>query len=91
MTLPKRLHRLLGLVGIFLLTACSSPARPPITVVPKVDLPRFMGDWYVIANIPTFIEKGAHNAMESYRQNADGSIATTFTYRQDSFNGPLKR
>jgi len=91
MTLPKRLHRLLGLLGIFLLTACSSPARPPITVVPKVDLPRFMGDWYVIANIPTFIEKGAHNATESYRQNADGSIATTFTYRQDSFNGPLKR
>jgi len=27
----------------------------PIHTVEKVDLKRFMGDWYVIANIPTFI------------------------------------
>jgi apolipoprotein D and lipocalin family protein len=33
----------------------------------SVDLERFMGDWYVIANIPTFIEKGAHNAVEGYQ------------------------
>jgi apolipoprotein D and lipocalin family protein len=49
-----------------------------------------MGDWYVIANIPTFIEKGAHNAIESYRLDADGTIATTFTFRQGAFDGPLK-
>lgn len=60
-------------------------------MVEKVDLKRFMGDWYVIANIPTFIEKGAHNAVESYRLNPDGSIATTFTFQADDFNGPLKR
>jgi hypothetical protein len=29
----------------------------PIHTVPYVDLNRFMGDWYVVANIPTFIEK----------------------------------
>jgi apolipoprotein D and lipocalin family protein len=91
MNLSNTIHRVAVALATSLLTACSSPTLPPITVVPKVDLPRFMGDWYVIANIPTFIEKGAHNAMESYRQNADGSIATTFTYRQDSFNGPQKR
>ncbi|MDD1650788.1 MAG: lipocalin family protein [Methylococcaceae bacterium] len=78
-----------SLAGALLLAGCSS--RPPITVVPHVDLPRFMGDWYVIANIPTFIEKGAHNAVESYRMNPDGTIATTFTFRQDSFTGPQKR
>jgi apolipoprotein D and lipocalin family protein len=50
-----------------------------------------MGDWYVIANIPTFIEKGAHNAVESYRLEPDGTIATTFTFREGSFGGPLKR
>ncbi|MGE3890909.1 MAG: lipocalin family protein [Steroidobacteraceae bacterium] len=57
----------------------------------QVDLPRFMGDWYVIANIPTFIEKGAHNAVESYRLDTDGSIDTTFTFRADAFDGKLKR
>ena len=80
-----------SLLSILLMTACSTRTHPPITVVPHVDLPRFMGDWYVIANIPTFIEKDAHNAVESYRMNPDGTIATTFTYHQDGFNGPVKR
>ena len=83
--------RLLAFCASLLMLVGCAPARPPITVAPKVDLPRFMGDWYVIANIPTFIEKGAHNAIESYRLNPDGTIATTFTFRQDGFTGPAKR
>jgi len=71
--------------------ACRSPRREPIHTVPRVDLQRFMGDWYVIANIPTFLEKGAHNAVESYRLDVDGSISTTFTFRKGAFHGPLKR
>jgi len=59
--------------------------------VDYVDLERFMGDWYVIASIPTFLEKGAHNAVESYALNDDGTIATTFTFRADGFDGELKR
>ncbi len=49
-----------------------------------------MGNWYVIANIPTFIETEAFNARESYRLNADGTIATTFTFREGSFDGEEK-
>ncbi len=70
------------------LVACSSPA--PIRTERAVDLERFMGDWYVIANIPTFLETGAHNAVESYRLAEDGTIATTFSYRADGFAGELK-
>jgi apolipoprotein D and lipocalin family protein len=73
---------LAGLVG------CSSP--PPIQTASSVDLQRFMGDWYVIANIPTFIETGAFNAMESYRLHEDGTIATTFTFREGGFDGKEK-
>ena len=73
------------------LTACSTGGSRPIDTVPKVDLNRFMGDWYVIANIPPFIEKGAHNSIENYRLDADGTIPTTFTYRADSFDGPAKK
>jgi apolipoprotein D and lipocalin family protein len=81
--------RLLGPGTLALmLSACSS--SPAIPVAERVDLDRFMGDWYVIANIPTIMEKGAHNAVESYRLDADGSIATTFTYRDGSFDGPQK-
>ncbi|MBK8794313.1 MAG: lipocalin family protein [Holophaga sp.] len=74
-----------------LLLGCQSPApHPPIALAPRVEIPRMMGDWYVIANIPTFIEKGAHNAMESYRQDQDGTIATTFTFRANGFDGERK-
>jgi apolipoprotein D and lipocalin family protein len=70
------------------LTACSS--APTLPVAERVDLERFMGDWYVIANIPTRWEVGAHNAIEAYRLDRDGSIATTFTYRDGGFDGPEK-
>ena len=70
------------------LLGCST--YPPIKTASAVDIHRFMGDWYVIANIPTFIEKGAHNAVESYQLNKDGTIATTFTFRKDRFDGEKK-
>lgn len=73
---------------LLVLVACSSP--PPIRTETAVDLEWFMGDWYVIANIPTYIETDAHNAMESYRLSEDGTVATTFSFRQGSFDGELK-
>jgi apolipoprotein D and lipocalin family protein len=74
--------------SILVLAGCS--AAPTLKTVPGVDITRFMGDWYVIANIPTFLEKSAHNAKESYRLDADGTIATTFTFRKGGFDGPAK-
>jgi apolipoprotein D and lipocalin family protein len=64
-------------------------AQPPIPTVAHVDLERFMGRWYVLASIPTFLERGAHNAVETYRLDADGTIDTTFTLRRDAFDGEL--
>ncbi len=76
---------------MLLLGACQSASVQPLAAVPRVDLQRFMGDWYVIANIPTFIEKGAHNAVESYRLDADGTIAVTFAFRDGAFDGKPKK
>ena len=61
-----------------------------VPVVDHVDIDKFMGDWYVIAHIPTFIEKIAYNAVETYALNADGTIATTFTFNKGGFDGPQK-
>jgi apolipoprotein D and lipocalin family protein len=80
----------ISLAGALFLTGCQA-SLPPLETVDRVDLDRFMGDWYVIANIPTFIEKGAHNAVETYRLDDDGTIATTFTFRKDAFDGPEKQ
>ena len=72
-----------------MLAACAGRG-PEMETVDYVDLDRFMGDWYVIANIPTFLEKGAHNAVETYAMNDDGTIATTFTFHEDGFDGKKK-
>ena len=72
-----------------LLGACATD-RPELETVDFVDLDQFMGDCYVIANIPTFIEKGAHNAVETYAMNDDGTVDTRFTFYRDSFDGKFK-
>ena len=77
------------IAALAFLVGCASKG-PEMQTVDYVDLERFMGDWYVIANIPTFLEKGAHNAVENYALNEDGTIATTFTFRADSFDGKEK-
>jgi apolipoprotein D and lipocalin family protein len=79
------------LAAAFLLAGCSAPPHPPLSLAADVDLQRFMGDWYVIASIPTFMEEGAHNAVESYRLAPDGSIEVTFTFRAGGFDGEQKR
>ena len=82
-----------ALVALVAFAGCagvSDTKLPSVAIVPQVDLPRFMGDWYVIANIPTFLEKGAHNAKDSYRLDADGTIPTTFSFNADGFDGPRK-
>ena len=78
----------IGVTALFL-SACSSVE--PLATVEYVDLERFMGDWYVIANIPTSIEKEAYNAVESYELDKDGSIATTFTFNKGGFSGEKKQ
>ena len=76
------------LIIVFTISACTT--GPPIHTVDAVDIEKFMGDWYVIASIPTFIEKEAYNAIESYRLAEDGTIETTFTFNKGAFEGPLK-
>jgi len=76
------------LLIIIILSGCQT--MKPIHTVNYVDLERFMGDWYVIASIPTFIEKDAFNAVESYRLDDDGTVATTFKFNKGRPDGPIK-
>ena len=63
------LMKALLLLSLLLISSCRSvPNLPPIGTVASVDLTRFAGDWFVIANIPTFIETQAFNAIESYSE-----------------------
>jgi apolipoprotein D and lipocalin family protein len=72
-----------------LLMACAH--RPPsIPPVAQVDLERFMGDWYVIAHVPSRLERKAYNAVESYALQPDGTVQTTYQHRVGGFEEPLR-
>ena len=79
------------ILGLFLI---GSPtylsATVPLQTVGYVDLERFMGKWYVIACIPTILEKNIFNATETYQLERDGTISTTFAFRKRGFDGPKK-
>lgn len=75
--------------AFLMLGAGCATVKPPPTVG-KVDLQRFMGDWYVLGGLLTPFEKGAHNAVETYVLDADGNIPTTYTFNKGSFDGPRK-
>jgi apolipoprotein D and lipocalin family protein len=85
-------YRRLGVLALlaWLAAGCTS-MREPLHTVPHVDLPRYMGDWYVIANIPYFAEKNCFDSVESYALRDDGRIDNWFTCREKSFQAPMKR
>ncbi|MEO6967896.1 MAG: lipocalin family protein [Rhodanobacteraceae bacterium] len=60
---------------------------PPIQPVEQVELPRFMGQWYVIAAIPTPFAKNTYNAVETYTLQPDGRVRATFGYLKGGFDG----
>jgi apolipoprotein D and lipocalin family protein len=86
----RRLLLLPVLLSALGFTGCRSD-QPPLALAADVDLARFMGDWYVIASIPTLLERDAYDAVESYRLADDGTIETTFTFRKGGFDGPPRK
>ncbi len=82
---------LILIVISYFLTGCVGSKMTEIPLVKQVDLPKFMGDWYVIAVIPSAIETEAHNPIENYALNDDGTIATTFTFNKGAFDGKAKK
>lgn len=92
-TLQVRRAVFLSLAGLvlFTLAACQTAPRSPIETEEYVDLDRFMGDWYVIAHIPTWFENDAYNAVESYERVTEHRINTVFTFRAGGFDGEQER
>jgi apolipoprotein D and lipocalin family protein len=59
--------------------------------VPKVEIERFMGKWYVQAGRFTFLESQVHNGVEVYTWNEkEKRIDISFTFNKGSFTGKEK-
>lgn len=87
----RRFGIAVSLVAALGLTACRTRAsEPPIPPVAHVNLARYMGRWYVIAAIPTRIERDDYDPVEHYWLEPDGSICTVFRFRDGGFSSRLR-
>jgi apolipoprotein D and lipocalin family protein len=91
-----KLRRVVGSLALLLvvvaLYACADEGAsdmPELTSSAKIDLQRYMGAWYVVANIPYFAERGKVASHDVYVLDADGNVETTYIYRK-SFDAPEK-
>lgn len=81
---------LFGRLGLFILAGCTSLNYKH--TVDSIDIPKFMGTWYVWAGRTTFFERGAYSATEKYSWNEkEKRIDVDFSFHKDSFDGKLKR
>jgi len=65
-----------GFLGFtMLLVACATNGyQPLLTVVPQVDLGRYLGTWFEIASFPQRFQKGCTDSRAEYRLLDDGAI-----------------
>jgi len=84
---------LTSLVSLVLLGCAAAPmdsgTRRPQTVS-SIDLKRYMGRWYVIANTARFWEKNKVACFDSYSLFRNGKIENHFTFRNASFTAREK-
>lgn len=75
------------------LVGCSAKNGDLRALDRKIDVARFMGDWYVVASIPIDLpfasEADAFDAVETYRLNEDEEIDITYVFRDGGFDGEL--
>ena len=71
-------------------TSAKKDERPPLRVVPFVDLQRYQGDWYEIARYPNRFQKGCVGSRASYTLNDDGTVGVLNQCFEGSFGGKLR-
>jgi apolipoprotein D and lipocalin family protein len=96
--LTKRGATLVAAMAIAAATAgcADTPKNPnpradvPLTYA-KVDLPRYMGRWYIVAHIPYFLEKNLVDMHTTWTLRDDGKITENFEARKGGFPGEVKK
>jgi apolipoprotein D and lipocalin family protein len=94
---PMKLRRIAVSLALWccvslVLYACSDESvrsMPELRAGANIDLSRYMGTWYVIANVPYFAERGKVATRDVYTLDTDGNIETTYVYRK-TFDGSEK-
>jgi apolipoprotein D and lipocalin family protein len=61
---------------------------PPLQAVDHVDLPRYLGLWYEIANFPQSFQRNCYATTARYALRTDGDIDVTNRCRKGAVEGP---
>ena len=86
----RRLATLAATVfGLALLVGCAADEKP-LTLAPNVDLNRYAGRWYVIANIPYFAEKGNVGSYFDIAFQPGGKLTDIYSGHPKTLDAPLK-
>ena len=80
--------RRLLLTCLLLLGACAGD-DPPLALQPNVDLQRYSGRWYIIANIPYFAEAGQVGSSFEIRFTAPDRFDDIYWSRKATLDAPL--
>lgn len=90
--LPAALLTTLLVAIALVLAGCASTSPNPRAgdelKFASVDLPRYMGKWYIIANIPFFGERDYVGSYAEWTLRPDGKIADVFVGKKGGFDAP---
>lgn len=85
------MSRVIVLMLLSALSACASAPKTPQPTFDAVEIDRFLGRWYVIANIPYFAERGRVGSFVEYHRRPDGRFDDLFFSRKGDFDAPIKQ
>jgi apolipoprotein D and lipocalin family protein len=77
------------LVVLVALAGCAGDDQPALVLAPNVDLQRYAGRWYIIANIPYFAERGIVGSFFNV-SFAEGKVLDVYYGHSRTFDTPLK-
>jgi apolipoprotein D and lipocalin family protein len=90
------MRRVVGaLWGIAMAAGCARSTTerlhlPPLTTVAHVDLSRYVGTWYELANFPTSFQRGCTATTATYALRDDGDIEVVNRCREGTLEGKEK-
>lgn len=79
----------IGVLGIAMIAGCASDSLP-LTLAANVELDRYAGRWYVIANIPYFAERGNVGSTFDISFLPEERLTDIYTGQSKNFDAPPK-
>lgn len=84
-----------AILSVMLLAAAPAPAGPvrdpatPLVAMPAYDPGRLLGDWYEVAQTPTFLERDCHGTTVRVEPRDDSRLTMKISCPVGALDGPV--